>query len=61
MNWFIGLGLVIITIVWTGLEFATYEDRGAGFHPFINTFKKTLLCLIPLFALSGVVYYVFFD
>ncbi|MFA9560405.1 hypothetical protein ACERII_24190 [Evansella sp. AB-rgal1] len=59
MAWVIGIGFGIATIIWLAMEVATYEDKGQGFRSHFKIVKRSLVCIIPLFAVAGVIYYVF--
>ncbi|MGP4074702.1 hypothetical protein [Halobacillus sp. K22] len=61
MNGLIGIGLAILTIIWLAMEIATVEDRGKDSRSYFNALKRSLLFVIPLFALAGVIYYGFFS
>jgi len=57
MAWLIAIVLGILTIVYLAMEVATYEVRGKSFRSFFKTFKRSLIFIIPLFAIAGVIYY----
>ncbi|MFC0562246.1 hypothetical protein [Halalkalibacter alkalisediminis] len=61
MAWVIGIGLGILAIVWLAMEVATYEDKGKDFRSFFKAFKRSLIFIIPLFAVAGVIYYAFIN
>lgn len=61
MGWIIGVGFGLLTLIWLAMEVATYEDRGKGFRSYYKIFKKSLVCVIALFAIAGVVYFGIFN
>jgi len=60
MTWFIGIGIALLAIIWFAMEVATSGDSGKGLRSYITSFKRSLLFVIPLFAIGGVIYYIFF-
>ncbi|MCM3761569.1 hypothetical protein M3212_12310 [Alkalihalobacillus oceani] len=60
MTWFIGIALALLAIIWLAMEVATSGDSGKGIRSYVTSFKKSLLFVIPLFAIGGVIYYMFF-
>lgn len=61
MNWIPGIGLAVAVILWLAMEIATQEDKGRDAKYHFNIVKKSLLVIIPLFAFTGVIYYVFLN
>lgn len=59
MNWVIGIGLALLCIVLLAMEIATDTDKSRG--SFFKQFKKALIFVVPLFAIGGIVYYIFFN
>ncbi len=43
------------------MEIATYEDKGKNARYHFKIVKRSLICIIPLFAIAGVIYYVFLN
>ncbi|SDZ43066.1 hypothetical protein SAMN05421736_112135 [Evansella caseinilytica] len=59
MNWFIGIAVCFAVMMYVAMEVATFEDRGRGFSSYFQALKHAFLFVLPLFAISGVIYYVF--
>ncbi|GAE26642.1 hypothetical protein JCM9140_2726 [Halalkalibacter wakoensis JCM 9140] len=59
MAWVIGIGFIILAMVWFAMEVATYEDKGKGFRSFFKTFKTSFIFIVALFVIGGVIYYGF--
>ncbi|MCE7793788.1 hypothetical protein K8O68_15295 [Salipaludibacillus sp. CUR1] len=61
MGWALGIGFGVFSIIWLAMEIATYEDKGRNARYHFKIIKRSLLLIIPLFAIAGVVYYIFLN